>query len=60
MENYRLPDMVTKAFDKKMTISEAQRILIHALVNDKDHFEDYEKDFDEWLMSDRVIHSLCG
>ena len=52
--------MKTGAFDKPMTMSEAQEVLIHALFTDEEHLDDYEKDFDGWLSSGLRIRSVCA
>ena len=52
--------MITGAFNKRMTNAEAERIVSEALFSDDKNFEDYVKDFTEWLGSDLVIRAVCA
>jgi len=52
--------MITGAFNKPMTYNEAVSIVTEAMFSDEKNSEDYEKDFEEWLLTGQKIHSMCG
>ena len=52
--------MITDAFNKPMTINEATAIVSEAMFSDDKIFEDYKKDFAEWLEKGEKLHVICG